>query len=89
MQCIMSMNTVLTTIQERYSKAIHFQTQWEQAEEIFKRNQRPSQHSYQPFTSSAFKTKDSNAMDVDVIHVGKLIPEERKQCIKRGLCFHC
>ena len=28
-------------------------------------------------------------MDVNVVHVGKLTPDERKCCIKKGLCFHC
>ena len=39
MRQIMSMDTMPTTIQEWYFKAIHFQTQWERAEEISKRNQ--------------------------------------------------
>ena len=84
----MSMDTVLTTIQEWYSKAIHFQTQWEWAEEISRRNQCPT-HSYQPFTPASTRIKDPNAMDVDVVRIGKLTPEERKQCIKKGLCFRC
>ena len=89
MQRIMSMDTIPTTIQEWYSKAIHFQTQWERAEEISKRNQRPIQHLYQPFTPTPSRTKDPNAMDVDIVCVGKLTPKERKQCIKKGLCFCC
>ena len=28
-------------------------------------------------------------MDVDVICIGKLILEERKYCIEKGLCLHC
>ena len=28
-------------------------------------------------------------MDVDVVRVGKLTPEERKRCIEKGLCFRC
>ena len=85
----MLMNTVPSTIQEWYSKAIYFQTQWEQAEEITKRNQCPTQHSYQSFNSNTSKAKDPNAMDVDVVHVGKLTPDERKCCIEKGLYFHC
>ena len=88
MRRIMSMDTVPTTIQEWYSKAIHFQTQWERAEEISRRNQCPI-HPYQPFPSTSTRTKDPNAMDVDVVCVGKLTPEERKRCIKKGLCFRC
>ena len=86
---IMSMDTIPTTIQEWYSKVIHFQTQWEQAEKILRRNQHPTQHLYQPFTSNSSKPKDLNTMDVDVIYIGKLTPEERKCCIEKGLCFHC
>ena len=86
---IMSMDTVPSTIQEWYSKAIHFQIQWEWAEEISKRNQCPAQHSYQSFNSSTSKAKDPNAMDVDVVCVGKLTPDERKCCIEKGLCFCC
>ena len=85
----MSMDNVPTTIQEWYSKAIHFQTQWERAEEISRRNQRPTQHSYQSFTPTSTRTKDPNAMDVDVVWIGKLTPEERKRCIEKGLCFCC
>ena len=86
---IMSMDTIPTIIQEWYSKAIHFQTQWERAEEISRRNQCSTQHLYQPFTSNSSKTKDPNAMDVNIINIGKLTPEERKHCIEKGLCFHC
>ena len=86
---IMSMDTVPTTIQKWYSKAIHFQTQWERAEEISKRNQRPTQHSYQSFTPTPSRAKDPNTMNFDVICDGKLTPEERKWCIEKGLCFHC
>ena len=89
MRRIMSMDTILTTIQEWYSKAIHFQTQWEWAEEISKRNQCPTQHLYQPFTPTPSRTKDPNGMDVDVVRIGKLTLEERKRCIEKGLCFHC
>ena len=85
----MLMDTVPSTIQQWYSKAIHFQTQWKQAEEISKRNQGPIQYSYQFFNPSTLKAKVPNAMDVDVVHVGKLTPNERKCCIKKGLCFHC
>ena len=28
-------------------------------------------------------------MDIDAIHVKKLIPEERKICFEKGLCFQC
>ena len=83
------MDTISTTIQEWYSKAIHFQTQWEQAEENSKRNQHPSQHLYQPFTTNILKIKDPNTIDIDIVHIRKLISNERKCCIEKGLCFHC
>ena len=86
---IMLMDTIPSMIQEWYSKAIHFQTQWEWAKEISKKNQHPIQYSYQSFNSSTSKAKDPNAMDVDVVYVGKLTSDERKCCIKKGLCFHC
>ena len=89
MQHIMSMDTIPTTIQEWYSKAIHFQTQWEQAKEISRRNQCPTQHLYQPVTPNTLKIRDPNVMDVDVICIGKLTLEEKKCCIEKGLCFHC
>ena len=28
-------------------------------------------------------------MDVDIDYVGKLTPDERKNCIEKGLCFCC
>ena len=28
-------------------------------------------------------------MDIDVIKVARLTPEERKRCIEKGLCFRC
>ena len=54
-----------------------------------KKDQCPTQHLYQPFTPNFSKAKDPNMMDVNVIHVEKLTLEERKCCIKKGLCFHC
>ena len=88
MRRIMSMDTVPTTIDNWYEKAISFQTQWERADEISKRNSKTTHQSYHSFTSPT-KTCDPNAMDVDVIKVGKLTAEERKKCMEKGLCFHC
>ena len=28
-------------------------------------------------------------MDVDVVKITRLTPEERKRCIEKGLCFRC
>ena len=88
MRQIMSMDTVPSTIDDWYKKAISFQTQWERAEEISKRNSKPAHQSYHSFSTPA-KARDPNAMDVDVIKVGKLTAEEHKKCMEKGLCFRC
>ena len=88
MRQIMSMDTVPSTIEDWYKKAISFQTQWEHAEEISKRNSKPTHQSYHSF-STPTKARDPDAMDVDVIKVGKLMAEERKKCMEKGLCFRC
>jgi len=88
MRRIMSMDTIPTTIDSWYKKAIHFQTQWDRADEIARRNVKPS-HSYQTFSPSPSKSRDPNAMDIDAIKISKLTPEERKRCQEKGLCFRC
>ena len=88
MHHIMSMDTVPFTINNWYEKAISFQTQWKYADEIFKQNTKPTHQSYQSF-STPTKTCDPDAMDVNVIKVGKLTAEECKKCVKKGLCFRC
>ena len=90
MRRIMSMDTVPSTIDEWYKKAIAFQTQWERADDIAKRNSRSSHQTYHSFSNSAHtKTHDPDAMVVDTIKVSKLTPEERKHCVEKKLCFHC
>ena len=88
MKRIMSMDTVPSKVEEWYSKAIHFQTQWERAEEIAQRNQQPIKGTYHSFSSPP-KNRDPDAMDVDVVKITRLTPEERKRCIEKGLCFRC
>ena len=88
MHWVMSMDTVPSTINNWYKKAISFQTQWEGAEEVSKRNSKPAHQSYHSFSTPA-KTHDPDAMDIDVIRVGKLTAEERKKCMEKGLCFRC
>ena len=88
MRRIMSMDTVPSTIDDWYKKAISFQTQWERAEEISKRNSKPAHQSYHSFSTPA-KARDPDTMDVDIIKVGKLTAEERKKCMEKGLCFRC
>ena len=86
----MSMDTVPSKVEEWYSKAIHFQTQWERAEEITQRNRQPTKGMYYSFSQpTPSKIQDPDAMDVDVIKISPLTPEERKHCIEKGLCFHC
>jgi len=87
MHHIMFMDTIPSTISNWYKKVIHFQTQWDCADEIARRNIKPS-HSYQTFSPSS-KTRDPNAMDVDAIKISKLTPEEQKRCQEKGLCFRC
>ena len=90
MKRIMTMDTVHTKVEEWYSKAIHFQTQWERAEEISQCNRQPTKATYHSFSSPpSSKTRDPDAMDVDVIKVSKLTPNERKRCIEKVLCFRC
>ena len=90
MRRIMSMDTVPTTIDDWYKKAIAFQTQWERADDIARRNSKNSHQTYHSFTnSSTTKTHDPDAMVVDTIKVFKLTPEERKHCVEKKLCFHC
>ena len=88
MKCIMSLNTVPEKIDDWYSKAIHFQNQWDRAEQIAQQSGRSTQ-TFQSFSSSPRTTKDSNAMGIDVIKVKKLTPEEQEECFKKGLCLRC
>ena len=90
MKRVMSLDTVPDKINEWYTKATHFQNQWDRAEQIAQRSGRSTQ-TFQSFTSSSPRTaKDPNAMDVDVVKLPKkLTPEEREQCVKKGLCFRC
>ena len=90
MRRIMSMDTVPSTIEEWYKKAITFQTQWERADDIAKRNSRSSHQTYHSFSNSSnATTHDPDAMVVDTIKVSKLTPEECKHYVEKKLCFHC
>ena len=51
MKRIMSMDTVPAKVEEWYAKAIHFQTQWERAEEIAQCNRQPTKGTYHSFSS--------------------------------------
>ena len=90
MRRIMSMDTVPSTIEEWYKKAIAFQIQWERAYDIAKRNSESSHQTYHSFSNSSnAKTHDPDAMVVDTIKISKLTPEERKRCVEKKLCFRC
>ena len=90
MCCIMSMDTVPSTINDWYKKAIAFQTQWERADDIARRNLKTSHQTYHSFSNSSnTKAHDPNTMVVDTIRVSKLTPKEHKCCIEKKLCFHC
>ena len=90
MCCIMPMDTVPSTIDEWCKKAIAFQTQWERADDIAKRNTKASHQTYHSFlNSSNSKTHDPDTMVVNTIRVSKLTLEERKRCVEKKLCFCC
>ena len=86
----MSMDTVPSTINKWYKKAVAFQTQWERANDIAKRNSKSSHQTYHSFSNSSnAKVHDPDTMVVDTIKVSKLTLEERRHCIERKLCIHC
>ena len=81
---IMSMDTVPSTIDKWYKKAVAFQTQWERVDDIAKRNSKSSHQTYHSFSNSSnTKTHDPDAMVVNIIKVSKLTPEERQRCIEK------
>jgi hypothetical protein len=89
MHCILSMDTPPTKISAWYKKATHFQTQWDHTDEIARRGKTSSSHFHSFTTPTCTPAKDPDAMDVDIVCIAKLTPEERKHCIEKGLCFHC
>ena len=89
MKRIMSLDTVPDKTDKWYSKAIHFQNQWDCVEQIAQQSGKSTQ-TFQSFSSSPrMTTKDPNAMDVDTVKVKKLTLEEREECFKKGLCLWC
>ena len=84
------MDTVPSTIDKWYKKAVAFQTQWERADDITKRNSKSSHQTYHSFSNNSnARTHNPDAMVVDTIKVSKLTPEERKHCVEKKLCFRC
>ena len=86
---VYSMDTPPDTITAWYAKAIHFQTQWERADLVARQHNYPTKQFYYHAPLPPKPAKDSNAMDVDVIHITKMTPQEQECCIKNGLCFCC
>ena len=76
MRQVYSMDTPPDTITAWYTKAIHFQTQWEQANLVAKQHDYPTKQSYYHAPSPPKPAKDPNAMVVDVIHITKMTPQE-------------
>ena len=89
MRQVYSMDTPPDIITAWYAKAVHFQTQWEWADLVAKQHNYPTKQSYYHAHSPPKPAKDPNAMDVDVICITKMTPQEWEHCIKNGLCFHC
>ena len=88
MKCIMFLDTVPEKFDDWYSKAIHFQNQWDHVEQIAQRSRRSTQ-TFQSFSSPRTMTKDPNTMDVNAVKVKKLTPEEQEECFKKRLCLRC
>lgn len=91
MRRIMSMDTVPTTIEGWYTKAIHFKNQWERADVLDTRRKTfnsPHQKTYTPHRPTQ-APRDPNAMDVDAIRLEKLTDNERQRCMREGLCLRC
>ena len=87
MKRIYGMDTVPTTINDWYIRAIHFKTQWDRADAIASRkpyNPYPVQRNHVNHQSPKV---DPYAMDVDSIHIEKLTKEEREKCIREGCCL--
>jgi hypothetical protein len=91
MRRIYSMDTAPTTIDQWYTKAVHFKNQWDKADYFAKSSGSTYQyHQHQGKQSLPPKApKDPFAMDVDSVRVGKLTDEERKRCRDNNLCFRC
>ena len=85
---IYRMDTVPTKIDDWYTRAINFKTQWDRADAIA--HKKP----YNPYPTQRTNTHvqptpkvDPYAMDVDAFKVEKLTKEERERCFKEGHCL--
>ena len=82
---IYSMEKVPTTLKACMEKAIDFHKQKAHIIALKKGQGLP----LSLFSSNLHSTKDPDTMDVDTIHLKKLSPTDRAQCIREGLCFRC
>ena len=76
-----------TTLEEWYSKAIKYDTQYRRNQNIFGRD-RGSRNEGRPkargWTFHQTSNRDPNAMDIDALTV-----EERAELMRKGACFFC
>ena len=84
------MDTVPTKIDDWYTQAINFKTQWDRADAVAHRKP------YNPYPTQKNNTHtqqvpkvDPYAMDVDAVKLEKLTSEERERCFKEGRCLQC
>ena len=88
MKQIYGMDTVPTKIDDWYTQAINFKTQWDRANAIA--HKKP----YNPYPVQKNNTQqtpkvDPYTMDVDSVKLEKLTSEDRKKCFKEGQCLQC
>ena len=77
------MDMVPTKIDDWYTQAINFKTQWDRADAI------ACKKPYNPYPIQKNNTQqtqkaDPYAMDVDAVKLEKLTSEEREKCFKEG-----
>ena len=82
---IYSMEKVPTTLKTWMEKAIDFHKQKARILALKKGQGLP----LSSFSSNSRSTNDPDAMDIDTIHLRKLSPADRAQCIRERLCFRC
>jgi len=76
-------DVVPTTIQDWYSKAIQYDTNFRMAQAILGETKQSPRNNHR-WTPRSQNQKDPNAMDI-----GALTPEERTRLMKIGGCFRC
>ena len=86
---ILDRNNIPETLEDWYKKALKIDNDYHKVQRIIRRDT-PKKDEGKPRWSFR-KEKDDNAMDVDVItKVFKtMTEEERKELMRKGLCFQC